>query len=229
VGDKYNTLILYVDPTGVGDAILRNASDESAVIDGYEILSDTDRLTTAGWSSLDENDFEGANTWLEVDSSASQIGEVNQTGFTTLEPGETLNLGPLYLGGAQDLHLNFLLEDDVAGIGTAGKVFYEQFVQISVDGDYNEDGIVNAADYTVWRNRLGQNSPLPNTDPNDNDGTVTQAEYNYWKSRFGATSGSGSGGASGVAPVSSAVPEPTAWLLVAFGAIGGCLTRRRER
>ena len=33
---------------------------------------------------------------------------------------------------------------------------------IVLPGDYNQDGIVNAADYTVWRDNLGSPDSLPN-------------------------------------------------------------------
>ncbi len=50
-------------------------------------------------------------------------------------------------------------------------------------GDYNADGAVNAADYTVWRDHLGDSTVLPNdTTP----GTVTEADYGVWKRDFGA-------------------------------------------
>jgi hypothetical protein len=63
------------------------------------------------------------------------------------------------------------------------------------DGDYNNDGFVNAADYTVWRNHLGQTTAgdgytLPNEVVN-NDGTlasagvVDQTDYAGWKNRVG--------------------------------------------
>lgn len=69
-------------------------------------------------------------------------------------------------------------------------------------GDYNGDGIVNAADYTTWRNNLG--APA-GTLPNDADGGVIgPAQYATWKNNFGNTLiGSG---ASSIA----AVPEPGA-------------------
>jgi hypothetical protein len=89
-----------------------------------------------------------------------------------------------------------------------------------VAGDYNEDDVVNAADYTVWRDLLGQNLALPNSDPADMDGVVTSAEYDYWVSRFGATSGGASLGV-------GSVPEPATLLLVAIGMIGMALVRRR--
>jgi hypothetical protein len=95
-----------------------------------------------------------------------------------------------------------------------------------VPGDYNDDGIVDAADYTAWRDRLGQNMALPNTDPADMDNMVTTAEYDFWVSRFGATSGSGSGsGSLGV----GAVPEPSSVLLAAAAVCGLVGVRRRQR
>ena len=32
-------------------------------------------------------------------------------------------------------------------------------------GDYNDNGIVDAADYTVWRDHLGQSFALSNEEP----------------------------------------------------------------
>lgn len=67
-----------------------------------------------------------------------------------------------------------------------------------LDGDYNEDGTVNAADYSVWRDGGSPDS--------------TQAGYDLWKANFGS-SGAGSGG-------SAAVPEPVGlvWLAVSLAA-----------
>lgn len=67
----------------------------------------------------------------------------------------------------------------------------------SLAGDYNDDGTVDAADYTVWRDNLGESA---GTLPNDTDGGVIgTAQYATWKANFGSSSGSGEAGA---------VPEP---------------------
>ncbi|MGE3639876.1 MAG: hypothetical protein AB7G28_15075, partial [Pirellulales bacterium] len=50
-------------------------------------------------------------------------------------------------------------------------------------GDYNKNGLVDAADYTVWRNTLGSSTDL-RADGNKS-GTVDDADYDYWKARFG--------------------------------------------
>jgi hypothetical protein len=74
-------------------------------------------------------------------------------------------------------------------------------------GDYNDDGIVNAADYVVWRKLLGTTSSLPN-DP-DVGTAIGQQQYATWSENFGA-SGAGSGGR-------SVVPEPACIALLAIG------------
>jgi hypothetical protein len=75
-------------------------------------------------------------------------------------------------------------------------------------GDYNDDGVVDAADYTVWRDKLGQMTSLPNE--TDSLGVVDQADYDAWSANFGAPAGSGS---AAVSP-SRGVPEPAAVVLV---------------
>jgi hypothetical protein len=76
---------------------------------------------------------------------------------------------------------------------------------VTLDGDFNNDGKVDAADYVVWRKT---------------DGTPTG--YNLWRANFGAMAGAGSG------LTDSSVPEPGACILVlvALTAAFGCARRR---
>ncbi len=60
---------------------------------------------------------------------------------------------------------------------------------LGIAGDYNNNGIVDAADYALWRNYQGTNTVLPN-DPTG--GTIGATQYNTWKANFGKTPGSGS-------------------------------------
>jgi uncharacterized protein YjbI with pentapeptide repeats len=71
-------------------------------------------------------------------------------------------------------------------------------------GDFNNNGVVDAADYVVWRKNYG-----------------TPAAYNTWRANFGAVSpgiGAGSGAALPSAePLSATVPEPVTLALLTFG------------
>ena len=85
-----------------------------------------------------------------------------------------------------------------------------------VQGDYNNNGVVDAADYVVWAN----GGPLQNEVTGVSPGVVAPDDYDAWRARLGNVSGSGSG---------SAVPEPTSILLVFAGLIGLAVNSRRSR
>jgi serralysin len=55
-------------------------------------------------------------------------------------------------------------------------------------GDYNNNGTVDAADYVLWRNTVGQTGAGLAADGNGN-GTVDAADYNIWRANFGRTLG----------------------------------------
>jgi hypothetical protein len=101
-----------------------------------------------------------------------------------------------------------------------GDIFLNNFQRtvVAVNGDYNQNGVVDAADYVAWRENLGTTGTLPNdTTP----GTVSQADYDVWRMNFARTSGAGASLA--------AVPEPTtmaaAALLMAWLAMSGTVWR----
>ena len=76
---------------------------------------------------------------------------------------------------------------------------------MDVTGDYNHNGVVDAADYVVWRKTDG--GPIG---------------YNLWRSNFGEPDGFGSG-----ASANATVPEPTTLILVLVGTMA-LLPRRRD-
>ena len=56
-------------------------------------------------------------------------------------------------------------------------------------GDYNGNGVIDAADYTVWRDAVGAGATTLTNDPTP--GTVDGNDYLYWKTHFGEPLGSG--------------------------------------
>ena len=55
---------------------------------------------------------------------------------------------------------------------------------IVLAGDYNDDGIVDAADYVVWRNAIDSGVSLPNETASP--GIVDADDYTAWRANFGA-------------------------------------------
>ncbi|TWT36985.1 Matrixin [Posidoniimonas corsicana] len=84
-------------------------------------------------------------------------------------------------------------------------------------GDYNGDGVVDAADYTVWRDSLGQSGQSLAADGNG-DLLVDSADYGLWRSNFGESAAT--------VGLAENAPEPAAVLLLASGGLA-CLRRRR--
>jgi hypothetical protein len=77
--------------------------------------------------------------------------------------------------------------------GTGPVVFdYYEIESVVADqtADFNGNGTVDAADYTVWRNNLGlMDTATQATGDANGDGDVTAADYTAWKSAFGEASG----------------------------------------
>jgi uncharacterized protein YjbI with pentapeptide repeats len=124
---------------------------------------------------------------------ASQVGRtidlfdwtgVNPTGAFTVSSPYTWNLSKLY---------------------TTGEVTLTS--QTPTPGDYNNNGVVDAADYVVWRKNYG-----------------TQTSYDTWRAHFGQPSGAGIGAS---ASANAAVPEPATTVLLILTAAGLCLPRHR--
>jgi hypothetical protein len=84
-------------------------------------------------------------------------------------------------------------------------------------GDYNDDGIVNAADYVLWRNNEGQNFALANERSDAaTPGVPDSEDYEFWVSQFGMGGGGGA----------VAVPEATTATLAILAILSACVVRR---
>jgi hypothetical protein len=90
-------------------------------------------------------------------------------------------------------------------------------------GDYNGNHVVDAADYTLWRDTLGQSVATPGTlADGDKSGTIDNGDYTFWVSKFGnAVPGAGAG-----ASAAGSVPEPSSLLLLLGSFLMLCYRRR---
>ena len=213
-----------------------------ANIDYYQITSAANGLNTVLWNSLDQQNYGAVDGpgdadstpgnsltegWDKVPSSTS--GRLKEyfvrDGGSVVPSGVQLPLG-IPLGKAYNQSTFGSANGDLVfeygllnGVTLTGAVSYVGVAPGGVIGDYNQNNVVDAADYTVWRNHLGQTFNLPNRDL-ANGGPISTADYTSWKTRFGNTSGAGGLSAS------TGVPEPSAALLLLMGMFGLAARRR---
>ena len=85
------------------------------------------------------------------------------------------------------------------------------------DADFNNDNIVDGADFLIWQRNLGTAGGLAKGDA-DGNGQIQAADLAIWKAKFGTV---------GASAAAAAVPEPAASLLVvvslsALGVVRRC-------
>ncbi len=108
--------------------------------------------------------------------------------------------------GLENFRFNLWLFQSTAPVGNQPvEVVVNDFRYLPLlPGDYNNDGVVDAADYVAWRYGLGT--------------IYTQADYDIWRAHFGQ-------GASGAgASANFAIPEPTTLVLLIIAASGWCIS-----
>ena len=169
---------------------------EGDVATVYSVYTDNTYTTLAGTASLNVRDA--------VDPSLHNRDTIAT--IANLVPAANTILYVQFVGDTGDLGYLNIMRIVASGVAPG------------VAGDYNANGVVDAADYVVWRNA----SPTA-TLPNDSTaGVVDSSDYATWKANFGKTpAGSGLG-------MGAAVPEPISMPLIAMGALGLIsLSRRR--
>ena len=174
-----------------------------------------------------------ADTQWATDVMASNVGKVITA--TNWQDLSFTDWAPAYGGPGSRLGSNItthnavvhLVTDDIylnlafSQFDSGGDFAYQRSTPAgpSLSGDYNNNGVVDAADYVVWRTNQGTTNVLPN-DPIG--GMIGTAQYNQWRAHFGQTAGSGAS-----ASVNATVPEPGTLVPMVFAAVGWRLRRRR--
>ncbi len=147
-------------------------------------------VSLAGVDNLDVSGVGSGTSWVI----ATYAGTLTGT-FDVVTPGYTVDYGT----------------------GSNSKITLNAAAPGGVPGDYNNNGVVDAADYVLWRN----GGPLQNEVAST--GVVDGADYDAWRARFGNTSGSGSSLSAG-----AAVPEPGTLALWMVGSGLGLVAKGRR-
>jgi thermolabile hemolysin len=143
---------------------------------------------------------------MRTDPAAFGLVNVTDAAAPGLEPGTASYNKNQIAANANE----YLFWDDLHPTTTVHAIFAQRALSLlSLPGDFNHDGIVDAADYIVWRDTLGEGGRGLIAD-GDGSGSVDQADYNVWKSNFGNHSGAGAG-------ANVTVPEPATLSMLATG------------
>ncbi len=178
---------------------------------GTTFLSgDTVMNISGGDFSAQNNGFHSPESWAPEGSTVDLYGLAFSQGLIDLTAelmlGESLTITDLgtELSGVLGDGSNFRFLTSARGRVIAnGEVTVTKLLQ----GDFNHDGIVDAADYTVWRDTLGQVVAMGTGADHDFDGVITDGDREVWAARFGTTV------ESLLAAGALSVPEPSALVL----------------
>lgn len=157
--------------------------------------------------------LESWNWNAEVDNPFTP--DVNEGGLAAHDsnPGSEMWFAGLWVPAA-----DILQETNVSSVRFEYLPFFEP-----IDGDYNNDGFVDAADYTVWRDsNESVGSDLPADGTGDDllgtpDGDVDDFDRQFWAANYGSN-------AFGSA---AAIPEPSTLMLGVLVAVGA-MARRQD-
>jgi hypothetical protein len=179
----------YNNNTGTGEN-----DDVELTIEG--VTPNTDYLLRLWTYDADNSISETPTSWSPTGDTTGQVGQVTNfqapfpmsfddydTAIRVRSSTSTLSVRGITSGGTGGTRLNG---------------FELSLAPDEIDGDYNDNDNVDAADYVVWRKFFDTDFPLDN-DPDG--GTIDDTQYNTWRTNFATTLDEG--GSAG-----TNVPEP---------------------
>lgn len=173
---------------GINDAWFQENGGRAVQLHGQSITEPSNSL-----------DASGSATIRIVSDAMLGVSEVYWNGARLLSSSIVDNLSQVALRFGFYKHVNNFFQP-LSHFGTISV----DTLAVTEPGDYNLDGLIDAADYVLWRKTDG-----------------SQEAYNVWLARFGSLSGSGSG----LSRNSTLVPEPSLAVLVVFTSCVLCCWR----
>jgi hypothetical protein len=163
-------LYLYFDPNLDGEVNFAGNPDEQ--VDGYEL--GFNQVSGHRVSTNANRNGVGFVTEARIDNIFGDQGFWNRGG------------DPLAGAALQSIVVaqNNSTTGGLAEISIPWSAFNSTGDTTTVSADFNLDGRVDAADYTVWRDSLGAPSASLSGDANG-DGAVDTADYLVWRSQYG--------------------------------------------
>lgn len=230
---RYNSTFAYqgsggTRPSGDLDQILSRAAAAGKVNTVASVLNMFFVNVVPGFAFTSENTSNGI-AGVGYDGIAAFVGDnllTFQNGRDVIasviahEIGHNLGLNHAASGGPNLMSPSGTTEQlTTAQINTVLQSSFPQPIATTLVGDYNHNGIVDAADYAVWRNTNGSTSLLAA----DGDGNrrIDGGDYTVWRSHFGATSGAGQ-------LLTFAVPEPGSCTFFLAALLAVLAVRRRS-
>ncbi len=224
-------LTLQIDPA-TGEVAIINNTTSSFDIDYYRILSDDDSLLETNWNSLEDQAYDAVDgpdggstagdgigeTWTEAGGSDDGVlSESFLLSSSVFDEDDFALLGNVFDIAGDDQLLTFEYRDAVSGNVFEGDILLAT-IDLGLPGDFNLDGSVDAADYTVYRDNLGQSDSALNGN-GTGSGTVSSADYDLWVANYGTSSSTS---------VSTSVPEPSSLVSIVLLAIAGFSSSKRR-
>jgi hypothetical protein len=158
---------------------------------------------------------------LDVDGQLTLSGTLNLSLINGFQPaaGQSFDLLDFDAASLSGAFSAISLPTLASGLmWNASQLTTSGLVSVALAGDYNNDGLVNAADYTVYRDTLNTSGVALAADGSGN-GVIDATDYDVWRNHYGSTANQAE-----IAPV----PEPTTGVAAIAVWLFGTLVRRRN-
>jgi Dockerin type I domain len=197
-------------PTFTPDFTLANAIPKSYLNAGRLTFEDDGgNVATAGtvyWSlSWGGSSYTGSNSGNTTNDADGNFGPAFGSALPTLSRQGVIFTGAATAASTSNV-ANYAFATNPATVTKNSGTSFTVVAAPFISGDYNRDGVVDANDYTTWRQTFGStvSSPFSNADGNGNS-TIDAADYVVWRKQV-VSGGAGLG--AGDAVSIDTVPEP---------------------